>query len=163
MQRLVHCCPYDLRAKSLEIQVIYEELTAGAGADAPSSDEEPLHNSTSLATPQSSQPQPLRSHAPKQEVKEEFKPRITNSAARSEAETDEQMAARLQREFDAMNSRGARASRSSGAARPKKTPKKTKKRSQAGVDNSDEEASGTPKKKRAPNPNNAFNKPLVLR
>ena len=68
-------------------------------------------------------------------------------------ETDEAMAARLQREFDSMN--GGRASRSGGA----KVTKRKKVRKSTGVIGSDGEE--RPRKRKAGN--DAFNKELILR
>ena len=69
-------------------------------------------------------------------------------------ETDEEMAARLQREFDSL--RNWRASRSSG--RPMKRKKVTKRRSAAMVGSDEEEV---PRKRRGGS--DAFNKDLILR
>lgn len=101
--------------------------------------------------PQSSQPEPLRKV--KREVKEE-KPQSNGSPA----ETDEEMARRLQLEYDALT--GNRASRSAGtSARTKKPKKKTPKRKSAEEVDSD----GEPvKKKRAGGGGGAFNKELIL-
>ncbi len=71
-------------------------------------------------------------------------------------ETDEELAARLQREFDAEISRG-RASRSGGATR-KKPAKKRKSKATVGSDDD----GGAPKKRRGGG-GGAFNKELVLR
>ena len=68
-----------------------------------------------------------------------------------EDETDEQMARRLQSEFDAVLN--PRASRGSRAA-----PKKVKKKKRAGEEGEDGE-----RKKRRANPNSAFNKEMILR
>ena len=89
-------------------------------------------------------------------MKTEEKPRV--SAARVKEETDQEMAARLQREFDAENgsSRGGRASRS-GVAKPKKA---VKRKSKAVIGSDGEEV---PKKKRAGGGGGAFNKELILR
>jgi upstream activation factor subunit UAF30 len=70
-------------------------------------------------------------------------------------ESDAEMAARLQREFDAENSRG-RPSRS-GAAPPKKKP--VKRKSKATIEDED----GEPKKKRKGGGGGAFNKEMILR
>jgi upstream activation factor subunit UAF30 len=76
----------------------------------------------------------------------------------SPAETDEEMARRLQLEYDALT--GNRASRSAGtSARTKKPKKKTPKRKSAEEVDSD----GEPvKKKRAGGGGGAFNKELIL-
>ena len=69
------------------------------------------------------------------------------------AETDEEMARRLQREFDALSS--SRSSRS--VARPRAKPKKKgRRREEEG-----EEGESTPKRRRVQN--DSFNKELVLR
>ena len=68
-------------------------------------------------------------------------------------ETDEEMASRLQGEFDSMN--GGRASRSGGA---KVTKRKKVRKSTGGVGSDGEER---PRKRKARN--DAFNKELILR
>ena len=134
-----------------QIEEIYEQLTSAADAGSASSVEGPLSH------PTSSLPQPLR--AVKQEVKQELKPDIAapvNPAVA--AETDAEMAARLQREFNTeSNGRGARASRSGGAA-PKKKAVKRKSKPTIGSD-----GEPIPKKKRAGGGGGAFNKELMLR
>lgn len=129
----------------LQIEKIYEELTGLHDPGSPSSRERPLE-------PQSSQPEPLRNTIIKQEVKPIIKP----EPILPPTETDEQIAARLQREFDAENTRG-RASRSAGLQK-KKPVKKRKSKATVGSD----EEGGTPKKRRGGG-GGAFNKEMVLR
>ena len=91
----------------------------------------------------------------KKEVKYEVKDEVKTEsyAPRHVEETDEEMAARLQREFDAEGSTG-RASRSAGA--PKKKVKSVRKRK------AEDDGDGTPKKRRGGG-GGAFNKELLLR
>jgi len=133
-----------------QIEAIYEELTAAQDPGSPSSLDEPL------AGPASSLPEPLRRPAVKQEIKSEA---ALATAVPVKVETDAEMAARLQREFNAegSGSRG-RASRS-GAVQPKKK-KAVKRKSKATLGSDGEE--GTPKKRKGGG-GGAFNKELVLR
>ena len=86
-------------------------------------------------------------------MKREVKAEVVEAGAG--AETDAQMAARLQREFDTLSD--GRPSRRSGGSKPKR--KKVVKRRAADTEDDDDE--GKPKKKRAAN--GAFNKELILR
>lgn len=124
--------------------MIYSELT-NDDPGSPSSAEVPL-----VSHPPSSLPEPLRKV--KQEVKVEAKV-IPGPAAQGYGESDADMAARLQREFDAEGSRG-RASRS-GAVKKKPVKRKSK----ATIDDED----GEPKKKRKGGGGGAFNKEMILR
>lgn len=120
--------------------------------------------------PQSSLPIPLRESKPiikKEKVKEEreSKPRPTalNLVPEVEAETDEQMAARLQAEYDSLNS--GRASRSTGGTGrngtkgKKKAVGKKRKKEDVEIDSDGNEV----KKKRKGGGGGAFNKELILR
>jgi hypothetical protein len=137
-----------------QIGEIYEQLTAAADvSSSQSSDDVPFSRGN---LPQSSPPQPLH-HT----VKREFKPSVKAEAKpeHTSRETDEEMARRLQREFDELNTPRARASRSAGTSKPKKPKTKKSKAIVYGEDAGE----APPKKKRAVNPDSAFNKELILR
>lgn len=135
-----------------QIESIYQELIGDHDPGSPSSDDIPLESQ-----PQSSLPEPLYRAKVKQEVKQEVKaePSLASGSRHVNQETDAEMAARLQREFDGEGSRG-RASRSGGV-----TKKKTVKRKSKATVGSDED--GEPKKKRKGGGGGAFNKELILR
>lgn len=151
-------------------------MTSGGGGDAGRQDYGHQNDTSNMASPsssyphpQSSQPEPLNTKPRvKQEIKEEFKPVIPPHASSSSSrvapvqreETDMEMAARLQREFDAENAGTGRASRA--AAAPKKKKKAVKRKSRATV-GSDGEEEGEVKKKRKGGGGGAFNKELILR
>ncbi|ORX40951.1 hypothetical protein BD324DRAFT_612658 [Kockovaella imperatae] len=142
-----------------KIAEIYEKLIANhepGSPDGPSASGSRPDPSAS-AGPPSSFPEPLRK-APKvkREVEHEVKEE-TYAPVRRLEETDEQMAARLQAQFDAEGS-SSRASRSAGALR-KKSRKVVKRKKGTGDGDSDD---AKPKKKRAGGGGGAFNKELVL-
>ncbi|WVW80756.1 hypothetical protein I302_102742 [Kwoniella bestiolae CBS 10118] len=130
-----------------EISTIYDQLTAATPPSPPSSPDVPLQPKAESG---SSQPQSLH-------VKREAKPNIDEE----DPETDEQMARRLQLEYNDQSS-SSRPRRVNATAPAKKKKKAVKKRlSRADADSGDE---GEPKKKRKtdPNPNNPFNKEMIL-
>ncbi|KAK6906515.1 hypothetical protein I204_00679 [Kwoniella mangroviensis CBS 8886] len=134
-----------------EISTIYDQLTSAATPSPPSSPDEPLRPK---AEPGSSQPQSLH-------VKREVKPAINEEV---DPETDEQMARRLQLEYNDQAS-SSRPRRANATAPAKKKKKATKKRlSRADADSGDEDGGEGKKKKRKtePNPNNPFNKEMIL-
>lgn len=142
--------PHGRTSLTIKIEILYTELTNHEDPGSPSSADVPL-----VSHHQSSQPEPLRKPKVKTEVKAEVKPIPAAYAPRSEQEDDADMAARLQREFDAESSRG-RASRSGGA--PKK--KTVKRKSKATIEDGED---GEPKKKRKGGGGGAFNKEMILR
>ncbi|KAK4689257.1 upstream activation factor subunit UAF30, partial [Tremellales sp. Uapishka_1] len=120
-------------ALDLEIGTIYEELTAQRSPS-------PASSEPDVPIGQSSQPVRLN-------LKKETKPKV-------EAETDEEVARRLQREFDGLSS--GRASRQTTAPRKEKV-KKVKRKREVGEDEDDGEGG---KKKRGGG--GAFNKEMLL-
>lgn len=152
----------------LQISDIYDRLTTGPAPPATASSSRPpasyRHAAARSETPTyapSSQPIPLLDVKPKvkREVKAEYAP--------VKEETDAEMAERLQREYDGLNS--GRASRSTGAGGPKpkkkrKTPVKRKSRAVVGSGSDGEGGEeGGEKKKRKAGGGGAFNKELILR
>ncbi|WWD20778.1 hypothetical protein CI109_105255 [Kwoniella shandongensis] len=145
------------------ISEIYDSLTAPAPVSPASSDDVPLTTQPKLEPPQSSQPEPLRA------AKRERKPSVSISASAAsedeQEETDEQMARRLQSQFDGegSSSRGARPTRAGANGKVVKKRKKVVKKSKANV-GSDGEGEGEVKKKRRGGEagNTAFNKELIL-
>ncbi|WWC65258.1 uncharacterized protein I303_107875 [Kwoniella dejecticola CBS 10117] len=128
-----------------EISTLYDQLTAAGPPSPASSEDVPLQPK---AEPGSSKPRSFP-------VKREEKPSVPIAE-----ETDEQIARRLQLEYDdqASSSRPRRAN----ATAPAKKKKATKKRlSRASVGGSDEEG-GETKKKRMVNPDNPFNREMIL-
>ncbi|WWC92383.1 uncharacterized protein L201_007340 [Kwoniella dendrophila CBS 6074] len=138
-----------------EIGTIYDQLTSAVPPSPPSSPDVALQPK---AEPGSSQPQPLHYSV---NVKREVKPSI--AIREDEDESDAQMARRLQSEFDdqASSSRPRRANATSTPAKKKKKPvKKRISRADAG---SDEEGGEVKKKRKVdPNPNNPFNREMIL-
>ncbi|WVF67911.1 hypothetical protein IAT40_002673 [Kwoniella sp. CBS 6097] len=143
-----------------EISTIYDALTSAAGAPSPpSSADVPLQPKLE---PGSSLPQPLA--LPPTRVKLESKPSIASSSSPSRAarETDEEMARRLQSQYnDEPSSSTPRARRTAAATPAKKKKKATKKRVSRASVGSDDDEEGPKKKKRAA-PDNNFNKELIL-
>ncbi|WRT70777.1 uncharacterized protein IL334_007776 [Kwoniella shivajii] len=131
-----------------EISTIYDSLTSNAPPSGPSSPDIPLQPK---AEPGSSQPQPLNTSVKRER---DFKP------SASVDETDEEMARRLQSEFNdqSSSSRPRRANVTGPAKKKKKTTKKRVSRASAGSD----EEGGEAKKKRKVDPNNPFNKEMIL-
>lgn len=155
-----------------QISDIYDRLTAAPPTASPPSSSRPQHparvaRSETPGVAPSSQPIALVDIKPKRERDVVKNERLFPDL---KEETDADMAARLQREFDGLNS--GRASRSTGttAAKPKKkrkTPLKRKSRAELGS-GSDGEPSvggseGGEKKKRKGGGGGAFNKELILR
>ncbi|WWC72654.1 uncharacterized protein I206_106618 [Kwoniella pini CBS 10737] len=134
-----------------EISTIYDQLTSAAPPSPPSSEDVPLHPK---AEPGSSQPRPLQTF-----IKREVKPSV--SIDEDDEETDEQMARRLQSEFNdqASSSRPRRANATAPAKKKKKTTKKRISRASVG---GSEEENGVTKKKRKVNPDNPFNREMIL-
>lgn len=134
-----------------QIEEIYERLTSVGDSGTPSSAEQPLAAQSTSSLPQ-----------PPPTVKQEVKPVISVpepapvKAEEMHVETDAEMAARLQREFNTESS--GRASRSGGAAPRKKKAVKRKSQPTLGSD-----GEPVPKKKRAGGGGGAFNKELMLR
>ncbi|ORY31286.1 SWIB/MDM2 domain-containing protein [Naematelia encephala] len=141
--------------KDIDAQIaeIYEELTAAAPSP-PSSEDLPLTASSSRPAPmpQSSLPEPLQ----KAKVKREEKPKP------NVVETDAEMAARLQAEFDALHGRARPSRASASVPARKKTKSKVKKRASAAVVGSDDEDGEERPKKRRGGGGGAFNKELLL-
>ncbi|WWD07249.1 hypothetical protein V865_005346 [Kwoniella europaea PYCC6329] len=133
-----------------EISTIYDQLTSAAPPSPPSSPDEPLRPK---AEPGSSQPQSIQ-------VKREVKPSIDEEV---DPETDEQMARRLQLEYNDQAS-SSRPRRANATTPTKKKKKATKKRlSRADADSGDEDGGeGKKKRKTEPNPNNPFNREMIL-
>lgn len=123
--------------------MIYEQLTGANDVGPTSAQETTVHPQISPSTIQV-----------KQEQKPVVKPEPVPVA--TAVETDAELAARLQREFDSENTRG-RASRSGGAVK-KKVVKKRKSKATVGTDDEGE----TPKKRRGGG-GGAFNKEMLLR
>lgn len=133
-----------------QIAEIYAELASDGERSASSEDDGPIASSSQV--PQSSLPEPL-----KRDVKRERGSGVKEEKPdRASGETDAEMAARLQREFDTFTAN--RASRSGGAVRTKRKNKVKKKSAEVGSD-----GEVKPKKRRAVDPNSGFNKPLLLR
>ncbi|OCF45658.1 hypothetical protein I317_00561 [Kwoniella heveanensis CBS 569] len=149
---------------------IYDALTSPAGVPSPpSSPDLPLQPKLE---PGSSQPQPLA--LPPTRVKTEAKPHIAASPSSSTfpnhaaaRETDEQMARRLQSQYDdepssSSTPRATRTAAATPAKKKKKTNKVTKKRVSRASVGSDDDEDGGPKKKKRAAPDNNFNKELIL-
>ena len=150
-EKVSGCAATNMKTAEDQIEAIYEELTAAQDPGSPSSADEPL------AGPTSSLPEPLRRPTVKQEIKPE--PHAIVAAAAVKAETDAEMAERLQREFNAEGGGSrSRASRSAGAVPKKK--KAVKRKSKATLGSDGEEVAP---KKRKGGGGGAFNKELVLR
>ncbi|WVQ95474.1 hypothetical protein IAU59_002571 [Kwoniella sp. CBS 9459] len=146
-----------------EISTLYDALTSAAGPRSTTSS--PDVALRPKLEPGSSQPQPLA--LPPTRVKVESKPQIpTSSPSRGARETDEQMARRLQSQYDdepsSSTSRATRTAAGSTPAKKKKTKKVPKKRVSRASVGSDEDEEGAPKKKKRAAPDNNFNKELIL-
>ncbi|KAK8850595.1 hypothetical protein IAR55_004514 [Kwoniella newhampshirensis] len=145
------------------ISEIYDSLTAPVPAPeslaSSSSDEVTLTSHHIPKTePQSSQPEPLRATTAKRERKPSFSPSDV-----SEGETDEQMARRLQMQFDGEGSSSRpRPTRAGVVVKKRKKTVVKKKKGSADV-GSDQEGEVKKKKRRASEGgNNTFNKELIL-
>lgn len=89
------------------------------------------------------------------------------NGAALEHDGDAALAAKLQREWSSPSSRSTRGGNSNGAAKKRKRPGKSSKNADAIDSDEDGESGATsrsskPARKRAPNPNSAFNRPLLL-
>lgn len=153
-----------------QIATLFDALTADV---APSTNGASTHEygtaaasaSSPAYAPQTSQPVPLRDVKPiktePSRVKDE-KPRVHSASTPAmREETDEEMAARLQAEFNAASTgRASRASASGAAAGAKKKKPAVKRKSAAVVGSDGEEVE---KKKRKGGGGGAFNKEMILR
>lgn len=146
-----------------QIAEIFDELTGDADPGSPASQETPLSPRPSQAMPPSSLPEPLRTKVKSEHRVKDEKPSVASSSSAyangssrsgpsAAAETDEEMARRIQMEYDSL-SRG-RASRS--AAQPARKKKAVKRKATDGSD-------GEKPKKRSGGGGGPFNKELILR
>ncbi|RXK41949.1 hypothetical protein M231_00670 [Tremella mesenterica] len=141
-----------------QIGEIYEQLISPP--DDTSSEDIPLNSTSTPTIPLSSQPEPLSRKIKKEEPPSpERKPKIEREPvmASGSRETDEQMAIRLQREFDMAAEGRARPSRST--ATPARKKKTIKRKSRVRVGSGDE---GEERGKKRRNKNSVFNKEMIL-